>query len=103
MKETYNTHRSMRGDGSGFLCLAGPYDLGGACGNIERRMLDRVIADMVRGGIAHELRCGEYAGKRQQTFVWRTIEGYLFWHDDEAKKYTSGDEADERFARRRCA
>lgn len=93
----YNTRRSMRGDGSGYLCLAGPYS------SNEQWMMERVIADMERGGIAYEVRVGEYRGEMKQSFVWRSAVGYRHTREADHAQYTAGDEPDKRFVRRRAA
>ena len=93
----YNTHRSMQGDGSGYLCLAGPY------APTERWMMDRVVADLVRGGIAYEVRTGDYRELREQSFVWRTVDGYKHTRDADREYYCAEDAPDERFVRRRAA
>lgn len=76
-KALYDTHRAGRGDGIGMRCLAGPYARG------EQWMIDRVLADLARGGIAHEVRLGVYFNAPDQAFVWRAAEGWLT--SDEAK------------------
>lgn len=56
--------------GQEWVCLAGPYFPN------EDLMLDRVIADLDRGGIAHRI-IDDPRGRPPGRYVFRSTEGYL--------------------------